>query len=294
MNTRYLTAIIFTLMMLFVSSSPALEHESQAMSSNSSPLPVTTINHATLNASDPVRSMKWFQGLFGLPIVARQGDTVVMRVGDGPQFLAINGTASKTPDYSHYGLTIDYFNAEQFAGILREHGLTQSHTPGPMQFSIRNRGGERGGAPEGTTEVFFGDPDGIVVQVQDSTYCGGAGLLGDLCYKTPEPAPSKGLLRIRKINHITNLVSNGPRSTAFYQKIFKLPIDTYQGETPVLRVGSGNDGVVLFDMSKMKGIQPGVDHTCFVVDDFDIEASLTQRCGLVGFKPYSSFHIQRL
>jgi catechol 2,3-dioxygenase-like lactoylglutathione lyase family enzyme len=187
-----------------------------------SPTPVTAINHFTINVSDPARSLKWYQGLFGLPIVARQGNTVVMRVGDGPQFMAINGTASKKPGYKNVGLSVDNFNADGFLGTLRELGFTQSDTAGPMQFSIRNRGSERGGAPQGTAEVFFGDPDGIVVQVQDSTYCGGAGLLGNLCYKTPEPAPSKGLLRIREINHVSNIVSDGQRSTKVYQKVFQM------------------------------------------------------------------------
>ena len=40
---------------------------------------------------------------------------------------------------------------------------------------------DRGGAPEGTPELYFTDPDGILMQLQDVTYCGGAGYLGDMC-----------------------------------------------------------------------------------------------------------------
>ena len=75
------------------------------------PTPVTAINNFTINVSDPARSLSWYQGLFDLPIVARQGNTVVMRIGDGPQFMAINGTASQKPGYSHYGLSVDNFSA---------------------------------------------------------------------------------------------------------------------------------------------------------------------------------------
>jgi hypothetical protein len=29
--------------------------------------------------------------------------------------------------------------------------------------------------------LYFTDPDGLLVQPQDVTYCGGAGVLGDVC-----------------------------------------------------------------------------------------------------------------
>jgi len=40
---------------------------------------------------------------------------------------------------------------------------------------------DRGGAKGGTQELFFTDPDGILMQIQDVTYCGGAGYLGEVC-----------------------------------------------------------------------------------------------------------------
>ena len=39
----------------------------------------------------------------------------------------------------------------------------------------------RGGAKEGTPEFYFTDPDGLVIQLQDVTYCGGGGVLGNVC-----------------------------------------------------------------------------------------------------------------
>ena len=39
----------------------------------------------------------------------------------------------------------------------------------------------RGGAPGGTPELYFTDPDGILLQLQDVRYCGGAGKLGEVC-----------------------------------------------------------------------------------------------------------------
>ena len=39
----------------------------------------------------------------------------------------------------------------------------------------------RGGAPGGTPELYFTDPDGLLMQLQDTSYCGGSGLLGNEC-----------------------------------------------------------------------------------------------------------------
>jgi hypothetical protein len=39
----------------------------------------------------------------------------------------------------------------------------------------------RGGAKEGTAELYFTDPDGLLMQLQDTKYCGGARLLGEIC-----------------------------------------------------------------------------------------------------------------
>ena len=47
-------------------------------------IPVTSLNHMTLAVSDPAASLAWYQGLFGLPIAARQNNTIVLQVGDGP------------------------------------------------------------------------------------------------------------------------------------------------------------------------------------------------------------------
>ena len=33
----------------------------------------------------------------------------------------------------------------------------------------------------GTPELYFTDPDGLLIQLQDVTYCGGAGFLGNVC-----------------------------------------------------------------------------------------------------------------
>ena len=232
------------------------------------PIPVSGINHMTLSVSDPARSLEWYQGLFGMPIAARQAETVVLRVGDGPQFMALGGGASDNPRITHLCLAVDNFDDERIVRILGENGVAASGESGPMQSRVRMRGEEFGGAPAGTPELYFGDPDGIVIQLQDSSYCGGAGLLGEGCLATPEPAPSEGRLAVGEYNHFTLFVTDQQRSIQFYQGLFGMPVDTYQGALPVLRVGSGNQFLALAGAGGGPA-GPIIHHACFSVDNFD-------------------------
>ncbi len=259
---------------VFLGSLAALAVAPRSLAQAGPPIPVTAINHMTLSVSDSARSLEWYQGLFGMPIAARQASTVILRVGAGPQFMAIGGGASANPGISHLCLSVDNFDADRVVSILGEHGISASQTSGPMEVRIRMRGAEFGGAPEGTPELYFGDPAGVVVQLQDSSDCGGAGLLGEVCLDTPEPAPSAGALAVRDYNHFTIFVTDQQRSIALYQRLFGMPVDTYQGALPVLRVGSGNQFLALAGAGG--GPQgPIIHHACLTVDDFDVDRILS-------------------
>lgn len=234
-----------------------------------SPLSVAAINHTKIRVSDPVRSLEWYQGLFGLPIVARQGKTVILRIGEGPQFLAIDGEASRKPGIVHMGLSIDGFDADQVLQSLKAHAQLD-----PIKARIQTRGPELGGAPSGTPELFLEDPDGITVQLQDKSYCGGGGQLGNKCLVRPKPAPKKGLLNLRDYNHFTTFVSGRIRTVAFYRQLFQMPIDTYQGEMPLLRVGSGNQFLAFVGAGGRTNFRPLIHHVCFTVNEFNPEKVL--------------------
>src|SRR5438132_1120966 len=77
------------------------------------------------------------------------------------------------PNINHICLAADNFNVDRIVGILAQHGFTKSDERGPMRVTVRMRGPEAGGGKEGTPELYFGDPDGIVIQLQDPRYCGG-------------------------------------------------------------------------------------------------------------------------
>ena len=51
----------------------------------------------------------------------------------------------------------------------------------PLITYITMRMPNRGGAEAGTPELYFTDPDGLAIQLQDVKYCGGGGVLGDIC-----------------------------------------------------------------------------------------------------------------
>ena len=234
---------------------------------NLPPLPTTAFNHMTIAVSDPSASVDWYQGLFGMPIVARQRGTIVLRVGEGPQFIAISGSPSSDPRITHYCLSIDDFDYEEAVRILADNGVAAENSSGPMQSRVRMRGPEFGGAPSGTPELYFGDPDGIVVQLQDSSYCGGAGLNGEQCLDTEETASTEGLLTIREFNHFTLFVSDQARSIQFYQSLFGMPVDTFQGALPVMRVGLGRAFLAL----AQPPAPPGIHHVSLAVDNFDVD-----------------------
>ena len=161
------------------------------------------INHVTLSVSDVKRSVDFYQGLFGMPVISRQGMTTNLQIGAGPQFLGVSSAGSNAPAINHLCLGVDDFNVDRITAVLGQRGMTKADAAGnagggglgggPMRMRVRRRGPETGGAKEGTPEIYFSDHDGIVIQLQDPRYCGGSGALGNV--PSPEPSPKKGLLR---------------------------------------------------------------------------------------------------
>src|SRR5207302_8249519 len=124
-------------------------------------------------------------------------------------------------------LAVDNFNVDRFKTILGRHGITESEAAEPMRMRVRMRGPEAGGGKEGTPEFYFRDPDGIVIQLQDPRYCGGAGPFGNICTR-PDPSPKKGLIALRNWSQTTNSGSDRARSTKCYQELFGFRIQPYQ------------------------------------------------------------------
>jgi hypothetical protein len=65
----------------------------------------------------------------------------------------------------HVGFGVEGFDPDEVMSRLAEHGVTGR---------IRMREGI-------TPEVLIDGPDDVGIQLQDVSYCGGAGPLGDVC-----------------------------------------------------------------------------------------------------------------
>jgi hypothetical protein len=63
------------------------------------------------------------------------------------------------------------------------HPSAREMMPGPLRHYVTMRMENRCVAPGGTPELYFTDPDGLLTQRQDSTYCGGSGFFGNECPK---------------------------------------------------------------------------------------------------------------
>jgi len=109
----------------------------------------------------------------------------VMGLGGGVQFFMFAGGAGRTTGINHVCMSMDNFNPEIVIKNLESYGIkprgNAQATPGPLVHYINLRMENRGGAKDGTPELYFTDPDGLVIQIQDTKYCGGAGKLGEVC-----------------------------------------------------------------------------------------------------------------
>ena len=230
------------------------------------PIRVRTISHFGLAVSDPKRSVDFYQGLFGMPVQARVGTTTILRVGAGPQFISIAPvTANATPSINHYCLGIENFAVDRVLAALAAHGVAKGDATGPMKVAVTMR--------DGTPDLLFGDPDGIVCQLQDVSYCGGSGPLGNVC-RTVEPSPKKGLLVLRDLSHLTIFSSDAARSNKFYQDLFGLSIRSYQGPTaPTLAIGPTVAFLMFAGGAPARGgaaSRPAsINHGCMSLDGFN-------------------------
>jgi catechol 2,3-dioxygenase-like lactoylglutathione lyase family enzyme len=201
------------------------------------PIRVRGISSVALAVSDVARSLAFYQGLFGLPIQARHGSTVLLRLGNGPYFLALMPADAAGPRIDHWGLAVESFDANRTADMLTAHGLTragsgQGLSGGPMRFRVSTRGD--------TQEVHMGDADGLVTQLQAPGYCGGSGPLGDGC-SAVEPAPRGAPLSLSALSHLTINVPDPEATNALYRRLFGFDIQAYQAASPLLGVGPGPD-----------------------------------------------------
>jgi catechol 2,3-dioxygenase-like lactoylglutathione lyase family enzyme len=144
----------------------------------SPPIPVRTLNHVRLMVPNVMRTLDWHLKLTDMRLQTYQepaggprtpgyeGPPIpILRVGTGPQFIALvegSGPAAFRP---HIGFGVEGFAPDKIMESLAAHRVT-------ARRQVR----------EGVVvEILVDAPDGVEVQLQDVSFCGGRGPLGNLC-----------------------------------------------------------------------------------------------------------------
>ena len=154
---------------------------------------IKSINHVTLTIANGVREKEFYQTALGLTVRAMQGTGATLAIGEGTDGVVFNPTTNNPNAVSginHVCYTIENFDPERVMAILIEAGLAPIEAGIPALIKPltcwvrwRQRANNGGGptSPLGTSELYFTDPDNIRIQLQDVSYCGGSGRLGQIC-----------------------------------------------------------------------------------------------------------------
>jgi len=101
------------------------------------------------------------------------------------ELLTLKGPDGRVPMMQVNDLLHGKLKPDDVIKTLERYGIKPRESAtgpvGPMRHYISMRMENRGGAKEGTPELYFTDPDGLLIQLQDVSYCGGSGVLGEKC-----------------------------------------------------------------------------------------------------------------
>ena len=262
---------------LLLKSLPLLPFAGSALAQQPTPVAVRKLHSFEIRVSDVERSLRFYQDLFAAPILARRGDAVMLRIGQGPGFFSIAPLApGEQPGFHHIGLSVADFDIERVQSELAAFGVLPSVAPGAGDSRLDMALKSWVVDDFATSELYFADAEGVVYQLTDESFCGGDGELGNNC-AVPEPAPGEGLFQLVDISHFTTFLANRDRANNFYTRTFGKEFQAYQGPTsPVIGVGDG----IQFLMY-VGGNQPGIpanpgriDHVSFTMENFSVDGIL--------------------
>ena len=117
-----------------------------------------TLNHISLSVTDVNRSRQFYESVLGMEVVSLPGNGGI-NLGLGSSFLGLYqlnnpGTAH------HFCIGVDNYDVEAIAARLRQRGIEPNINRNP---NSRTSGGD---------QLYFNDPDGIVVQLGENGYLG--------------------------------------------------------------------------------------------------------------------------
>lgn len=274
---------------------PLLAFSPLAFAQQQQAVAVRKLHSYNLRVSDVNQSLKFYQDLFGAAIQARQGESLCLRIGDGPHFFSLSPLkAGEQPGISHIGLSVENFSVAAVQDQLAAFGVSPGDAPSTGQAALdaamtswtRTRSASEGGSPEGTTDLYFADIEGIVYHLSSEDHCGGSGSLGAVCTNL-DAAPSDGLFTSLDLSHFTTFLSNSARANEFYTRAFGKKYQAYQGpSSPIVGVGDGIQ-FLMYVGGAQEGppSNPGrIDHVCLSVEDFSVDGVL-EKLNAYGFSP---------
>lgn len=258
----------------FLASCSACAVASDGLAQAATAITLDRLNCFEIRVANVDASVAFYQGLFGMPVQARDGQRTCLRIGDGPQFMAIRQVrGSETPAIAHLGYSVGAFDVERVLGALQSKGFEHIDAPpvsaGGIEHAMKTWVRMRGTA----AELYFADARGLVVQLSDPAYCGGTGPVGDGCGRPPVTAP--GTLELDDLNHFTVFVNDGAKANRFYQDLFGLAVQAYQGpQAPVTGIGDGYQFVMYAGPPRDETTPANIHHACFSIRDFDVGSIL--------------------
>jgi catechol 2,3-dioxygenase-like lactoylglutathione lyase family enzyme len=232
------------------------------------------LSNFEIRVSDPEASLRFYQGLFGMPVQARYDDRICLRVGDGPQFMAMRAIQSgETPAITRIGYSVEDFDPARTQDALTRVGFERIEPPPVTDNGIAHRMKTWTRQRGETAELYFADDRGLIVQLSSAAYCGGAGPLGERCGRV-EAVPA-GPIRLADLNHFTVFLNDGAGANRFYQQTFGLSVQAYQGpQSPVTGIGDGHQFVMYAGGPQDTPMPANINHGSFNIYDFDVDRVL--------------------
>ena len=250
-----------------------------------------TLNHLHLIVSNLQRSLDFYQRLFGMPLAGMQGVESdwrkpvipILAIGSGPQFISLSegsGRSGGRDRIDHFGFGMNRFSAEAVVKMLAAHGV---------KADVRMRGD----STPPVAELKFTDPDNITIQIQDPSYCGGAGALGNKCRQQRAPkVAGPPPIPVQTLNHFTLTVSDVERSVAFYERVLGMRLQAMQATEadwskpviPVLGIGGGPQFIAFGRGGSAAATTGRIDHFCLGMPGFraDTVVKMLADHGLTG------------
>lgn len=188
------------------------------------------VNHVALRVRSLADSEAFYRGTFGAPgIIFERPGQRYMRMGKN--FVALFERGE--PAMDHFAISIRGYDADEVEATAKREGLN------PRRSSAF---------------VYVHDPDGIELQIAHEEH--------EVHSPVVREKPEGSVFQGNGINHVALNVTDIPRSRAYYQRLFGLPV--LQESASNCFLGVGGNFLALF-----QGGEPGMNHFCISVEGFD-------------------------